>query len=267
MISLVITARRHYVALSIFLFLQSSPVLAQSDEIRLAANYCANYERSVNLSENGMILCFDGPIRPDAQVDDKLQKLNDHGFFVIRSPGGFAAVALNIADALLEKDATVVIHDYCLSACANYIFVATSRTYVLKDSIVAWHGGVHPDVRCDRYLHGDQSAIGENIKIGCKTFALQADFFRKRGIQPGFIFNPPTPYTRMMFNILASPTRDKANPSGIVSKIFWMWNPQSYGDHLKDRVIYEHYPNSQHHVDKIIDRFGLGTQIIYDPEL
>jgi len=30
----------------------------------------------------------------------------------------------------------VVIHGYCLSACANYIFVATSKTYVLKGSIV-----------------------------------------------------------------------------------------------------------------------------------
>jgi hypothetical protein len=41
---------------------------------------------------------------------------------------------------LLEKDATVVIRDYCLSACANYIFVATRRTHILKklDRRLAW---------------------------------------------------------------------------------------------------------------------------------
>ena len=270
--SIVIAARRQHVALSIILFLQSNPALALSDEIQLAANYCANYERSVKLSEDGMILCFDGPIYPNAQMEGELQKLNSHGFFVIRSSGGSASVALKIAEILLEKDATVVVYDYCFSACANYILVAT-RTYVLKDSIVAWHGGVYPDLRCDRYLRGDQSAIGSNTEIHCKTIVLQTDFFQKRGIQPGFIFNPPTPYTRMMFNILASPTRNRTNPAlnrsnpEIPTKILWMWNPQNYGDHLKERIIYEHYPNSQNAVDRTIDRLGLRTQVIYDPEL
>ncbi len=48
---------------------------------------------------------------------------------------------MELSDILREKNATVVIRDYCLSACANYVFVATDRTYVLKNSIVAWRPG------------------------------------------------------------------------------------------------------------------------------
>ncbi len=257
--SVVISTCCQCVTFSILLFLQSNPALAQSEEIQLAANYCAKYENSIKLSENDMILCFDGLIRADLQMDDQLRKLNDHGFFVIRSPGGFFPAAMKIADILLEKDATVIIHDYCLSACANYIFVATGKTHVLKNSVVAWHGGPS-STYCDRYLHGDQSAIGSGRVTVCKNLALQIIFFQKRGIQNGFIFNPPTPYTRMMFNILAKTPGNK-------SKVFWMWNPKNYGDHFKDRIFYEKYPNSQSDVDEIIDHFRLGTQVIYDPAL
>src|SRR5262249_49179788 len=160
--------------------------------------------RRINVSQDGTVLCFDGPIPLDLQIDDQLQKLNDRGFFVIRSPGGYFPPAMKIADALLEKDATVVIRDYCLSACANYMFVATHRTYVLTNSTAAWHGGPAGG-GCDRYLEGDLAALGSISEAACRSLALHKIFFQKRGIQPGFIYSPPTPYARMMFNILKAP--------------------------------------------------------------
>src|ERR1700738_648692 len=96
-------------AFSIFLVLQSNPALARSDEIQRAVEYCGNYVNSIKLSEDGTVLCFDGPIRQDLQMDDQLQTLNDRGFFVIRSPGGFFPSAMKIADMLLAKDTTVII--------------------------------------------------------------------------------------------------------------------------------------------------------------
>ena len=122
--------------------------------------YCAKFENSINLSENRMILCFDGQIRSNPEVEDQFQKLKDHGFLVIRSPGGFFPAAMKMADVLFEKDATVVVRDYCLSACAN---------------------------------------------------------------------------------------------------------PRNYQDGLKDRIVYENYPNGQADLDRMINRFQLGIQIIHDP--
>jgi hypothetical protein len=170
--SVAVSVCRQCVALSVLLFLQSNPARAQSEEIKLAADYCAQYKDSVKLSESAMVLCFDGPIRPDPQMEDQLQKLNDHGFFVIRSPGGLFSVAVKITDILLEKDATVIIHDYCLSACANYILVATNKTYVLRNSVVAWHGGV-TNVRCD-------GVNSDPLKGYCKAVNLQNTFFQKK---------------------------------------------------------------------------------------
>ena len=256
------------IALSIFLNFQPNPALARSDEIERAVEYCGDFANSIRLSEDRKILCFDGRIQKELQIDDQLRQLNDRGFFVIRSTGGYPAPAMRIADALLEKDATVVIRDYCLSACANYIFVAARRTHILKNSIVAWHGG--PPLagdRCARYLEG-HDALGSNRENICKVLALHKTFFQKRGIEPGFIYNPPTPYTRMMFNILKNPgSRSKGLSPGLTSKIFWMWSPRSYGESFKDRIAYEKYPAGQYDVDKIVDRLHLRVQIIYDPEL
>jgi hypothetical protein len=234
----------------LLLFSQSNPAVARDEEGQLAVKYCANYENSIKLSENGTILCFDGQIRQDQKIDELIKKLNERGFFVIRSQGGRAAAAIRIADLLLEKDATVVIHDYCLSACANYIFVATNRTYILKNSVVAWHGGV----RCE-----GRSEIDLIVGANCKYLLLQTIFFQKREIRSGFIYNPPTTYTKMMFNNLTGASSKR-------SSISWMWNPTKYGDHFKGRVIYESYPKSQFEVDSIVERFKLEP-IVYDPTL
>src|SRR5262249_13015354 len=146
--------------------------------------------------------------------------------------------------------------------------VAPQRTYVLRNSIVAWHGGPAGG-GCDRYLEGDLTALGSISEAACRSLALHKIFFQKRGIQPGFIYSPPTPYARMMFNILKSPggSRSSGLRPGLPAKIFWMWNPKSYGESFKDRIIYEKYPSSQIDVDRIIDRSRLGIQIVYDPEL
>jgi hypothetical protein len=263
--SVVSSARFKCVALSIILSLQTTPVPARDEQIKRAADYCQKYQDSIKLSEDGTILCFDGPIRPDRHMNEELQRLNNRGFFVIRSPGGLFPMAMEIADVLLEKNATVIIHDYCLSVCANYIFVATKKTHILKNAVAAWHGGPW-NTYCDKNLRGELGEPGDNSV--CKTFALHATFFQKRGIDPGFIYNPPTSYTKMMFWILKNPgSNSRTLTPGQTSKTFWMWNPGSHQEALKSRIVYESYPRSQYEVDEIINKFHPGTQIIFDPEL
>jgi len=110
------------------------------DKFSAAANYCSNYKNSIKLSEDRTILCFDGRITADRDVA-AFSELKQNGFFVIRSPGGFAPVGIILSNILLEKNATVIVYDYCLSACANYFLIASSTTYVTKNTVVAWHGG------------------------------------------------------------------------------------------------------------------------------
>jgi len=264
----VVAVCARYLAVCMVALTQPSSNAGEYDEIRQAVIYCINSHDSIKLSEDRMTLCFDGRISENSEVEGRFQELNDHGFLVIRSPGGFFPAAMKIADILLEKDATVVVRDYCFSACANYIFFATHKTHVLRDSVVAWHGGPASGA-CNGYVEGVRVAPGSDRATMCDNLARQKTFFQARGIQPGFIYNPPTPYTRMMFNLLKSPgSRASGGPTpGYTSQIFWTWNPRNYQVSLKDRIVYANYPNGQSDLDRMIDRLKLKIQIIYDPGL
>ena len=49
-----------------------------------------------------------------------------------------------LADILRDRHATVVVYDYCFSACANYLLIASDLTYVLKGSFVLRHNSPGP---------------------------------------------------------------------------------------------------------------------------
>jgi len=225
--------------------------------IRSALEYCAKFEQTIHLSDDDKILCFDGQIKRDLKMQP-FQELKENGFFVIRSPGGYSTVAVEMSDILLAKNATVIIHDYCLSACANYVLVATNRTYVVKDSIVAWHGGPS-GVYCTRWFTGDEKTVNA-LEDYCNHVEVLSRFFAKRGISAAFAHWPQTAYTRNRFRLYLAGTGDRRS-------IFWMWNPRNYGDYFKDRLTFESYPASQYEVNEILSRFGLEhvMRVLYDP--
>ena len=119
---------------------------SEFDAFSSAAIYCSRHKNAIKLSEDRAILCFDGPITADRDAT-AFHELKQDGLFVIRSPGGFAPVAIILSNILLEKKATVIVYDYCFSACANYFLIASFKTYVTKNAIVAWHGG-SPRIYC-----------------------------------------------------------------------------------------------------------------------
>ena len=99
------------------------PLRADAAIITAPLAFCSQNDRSISLSDDRNVLCFDGLISDDIALE-KFYSLNIGGMLVIRSGGGNIIRAMQIADILLEKRAGVIIHDYCLSACANAILVA-----------------------------------------------------------------------------------------------------------------------------------------------
>lgn len=237
------------------------------DKFSFATTYCSNFRNAIKLSEDSTILCFDGPITSDRDVT-AFYELKQNGFFVVRSPGGFAPVGIILSNILLEKNATVVVYDYCLSACANYFLIASLQTYVTKNTIVAWHGGPSKiycgadDLERVRKHYRDSPTIyglpAPPPELVCKTGELSDAFFKQRGIDERHIHKPQTPYTKKMFDMAVRETANKRI-------IFWMWNPQNYGDYFKSKITYESYPSSQDDVDEIIMRLRLGVRVFYDP--
>ncbi|QIP08527.1 hypothetical protein [Bradyrhizobium symbiodeficiens] len=103
-----------------------------------AADFCRGVAvRPIALSEDQAILCLDGFIEEDTDLSPA-EKLKEGGLFVVRSSGGDIVPTLALAKILHERRAVVVVYEQCLSSCANYLLIASDRSYVLKGALVAW---------------------------------------------------------------------------------------------------------------------------------
>lgn len=112
----------------------------------------------------------------DAVSFDGYTEMAKDGFSRVRvtSEGGNPNIALLIATDIQARGAAVVVEDYCLSACANYLFFAARRPVVSCGAVLAWHGT--PD-----YL-GDEDALRANgfpNEMIEEMRAWQADFNRR----------------------------------------------------------------------------------------
>lgn len=241
------------------------------DPNRYPIDLCRHFPSSIKLSDDQRILCFDGAIAQDQNLS-VLHRLKQDGIFVMRSPGGYAREAMTLSNILREKAATVLLYDYCLSACANYVLVATNKTYVTKDTVVAWHGGPwSPDEsQCSdsgreqlRRSYADRyGAEGARFAdVTCQTGTLSRSFFKDRQIDDRHIYKPQTEYTKKMMSLALKETDDPRS-------VFWMWNPINYRDYFKSRIVFEKYPENQSEVNDLLSRFSrsrFGSRYIFDP--
>jgi len=253
--------------------LAALPSAAEENPSSIAAA-CRPHGDKIALIREQTVLCFDGPIIPGRNA--AFDELKQDGVLVVRSTGGFAPEAMRLANILRDKNATVIVYDYCLSACANYFLVATQRTYVLKNTIVAWHGGpficsldrsdgmheflveniglIRADFR-KRFPDVPQWAISPDAL--CAASDMSSRFFSERDIDDRHVFTPMTAHTDKFVRL--------ARKQSVGQKPFWMWHPRNQGDYFKSRVVYESYPGSQKEVDALLSRSRLRDRVIYDP--
>jgi len=257
-----LTRRLSILALTAALTLGGLPAHSIPNDVSLAAGYCRQFSDSIKLSDDTTILCFDGDIRRDLDVE-QFRRLGQNGLAVVRSSGGYLILAIIIANILMEKNATVIIYDYCLSACANFLFVATDRTYVLKNTIVAWHGGPTKSY-CSEAILKEASPSAAPHDAYCGALAFVATFYRRRGLDDRFVYYPQTPHTKNMLHLLTREGFNFRDASGR-NRVFWMWNPINHRNYFSGRIAYESYPNDQSEVNSIVERFRLGVRVIYDP--
>jgi hypothetical protein len=241
-----------------------------------AVEYCrGNVTRPIALSDDQSILCFDGEII-NGQDLSSVKNLKENGLFVVRSPGGSPVTAIALADLVRDRRAIVVVYDYCISACAAYLFVTTDQTVVRKSSIVAWHHAYSGDDGLPECFemqssHDDgpktlQSALCPLASKELRTrYArveeLSRQFFKERTLDPGrfglgFEWPQSVHVRRALRNML--------DATGGFPRAVWMWNPRFYNDLFKTKVSYEAYPESQAEVDELAARFGF-RRVIYDP--
>jgi hypothetical protein len=109
-----------------------------------AVEFCrGNVKRPLAFDLDQRVLCFDGVLSTALDIS-QASGLKQNGLFVVRSPGGDVLVAATLADTLRDRNATVVVYDYCFSACASYLLLASHQAFVLRNTLVAWHYTIDP---------------------------------------------------------------------------------------------------------------------------
>ena len=94
---------------------------------------------------SGSTLCLQGDITQDgANEAISILKYNDISRILVTSTGGDAYAAISMAFQMLKGNIDVYVSGICASSCANYIFLAGTRKFILKNSVVAWHGAPLP---------------------------------------------------------------------------------------------------------------------------
>jgi hypothetical protein len=226
-----------------------------------ALAYCrGDIARPMVLRTDKRVLCLDGQIFPGQDVSSA-KGLEEDGLFVVRSPGGDIPTAAALADLLRDRRATVVVCDYCLSACASYLPMASTKTFVLRDTLVAWHYTADP-FWCPSLVTPKDDGPKRLEKSPCPDAPLEIQdgdksrrylnykFYRGRTVDPLFD-DPPESFT------IRKILRSMFEGTGRYPDVLWTWSPRHYASMLKTKIVYEAYPNSQAEVDAMASKLAL----------
>lgn len=144
-----------------------------------ASALCAD-RRGVHyiLAEN--ILCIEGPIDPEGRLRGAvLERDYRPGLLVVaRSEGGVLDGAIDIAEHLARFRYSIVVDGLCVSACAQFIFMAAGAKIIRAEGAVAMHGGPHSDAQ----IAAMPEAHRESIRRQRDRFVR---FYADRGIGIG----------------------------------------------------------------------------------
>ncbi|WP_334511124.1 hypothetical protein [Bradyrhizobium sp. AZCC 1693] len=226
----------------------------------------------MNLSPDKQVLCFSGAVSQNMDVSAAAD-LREDGLFVVRSPGGYPGPAIALSNLVRDRRATVVVYEFCVSACAEYFLIASHQTYVLKGTLVAWHNYQSADPNqpfctflakpregepkkllrgpCGQATFGDQSAYSVHSPP-------QTQFFKERTVDPLFVAPPDSLYVRKLMS-------SRYMETGVYRDTAWTINPRYYSRLFKAKIFYEAYPDSQDEVDKMLKSLGAHMSVIYDP--
>ncbi len=132
----------------------------------------------------GNIVCFYDAITRQTADAFLALPIPQGATIVLQSGGGDVDAALDMADRVLEKQATVVVYNVCFSSCANYLFPAGVRKIVLPHSFVGWHGGPSDPSNDPKYPP-------EVRQVLARIRARSDAFLARLKVSPALIYTAP----------------------------------------------------------------------------
>ena len=180
-----------------------------------AANRCDNSENSsqgVTYIKSNNILCLYGLISKNMALKVLSNDVDYNAIVVINSSGGDVKSAIDIAEYLQQRKVSIIVNHYCLSSCANYVFISGNEKYVLPGSYVGFHGG--PSLSATLNYNGPpefyNDAIIANRLYTSGLLRRQSTLFAQAGVSESLIYTP------MLYD-----NKGKPNPQ----TMFWEYGP------------------------------------------
>lgn len=125
-----------------------------ADQVRRSDGNETHIAREAQAWEVGAgVVCFDGII--EHSTAEWFSTLPEEAkTLVIRSGGGNGQAAVDIAERLRAWESEIIVWDYCMSACAHFLFVGAARRIVPEPGVVGWHRSL-PQTRFEALLLAD----------------------------------------------------------------------------------------------------------------
>ncbi len=121
---------------------QAGAVLLTCTSLISGAAAAANAEPEFELRREQGTVFFKGKISPESAQALIAQLDSGATLIVISSEGGSAKDAVDVANAMRRHQVALQVQDYCVSSCANYLFVAAAEKKLMPGAVLGFHGGI-----------------------------------------------------------------------------------------------------------------------------
>ena len=186
-------------------------------------------------------VCFVGIFNLGVE-DEIIPLLDDGGVLIIKSAGGNGVAAARLGTSLLDKKIDVGVIDYCLSACANWVFLAGRYKYISDGAFVGWHGVPQkPDPRAKLLDHAGMLTL---------FYELSNQVFERAAIDTRLARDPD----KGSDEYLQWSAKVKPN-----SMSYWTWNPITLRQRFKvGGIVYAWYPSDRRGLMERAEKLGLN---------
>lgn len=189
---------------------------------------------------------FIGPITP-ASVEAFLGQIRPGTKQVsITSEGGDIAAAIRLGRQLRSQAISVKVKDYCLSACAHFVFAPAIQPQVSPNSLVAFHGTASAREEILR-LSGrpDLAAKYHELALNEKRF------YREAGLKEELLLTPAGKVIPRCFRLVHNNEGSKESVTFFQTTVnFYIPSKEelfSYGISIESKI----WPNSNADIEKI----------------
>jgi hypothetical protein len=122
----------------------------------------------------------------------ELIKTEKYKSLVIQSGGGDIVAAMKLGEVIFDNELNIIVNNYCISSCANYIFPAGKKKIINENSIVVWHGDARQKnfkrelIDLENKIASNGAAMSEKdvkrLQYRRLSIKMQDDFYLKIGI-------------------------------------------------------------------------------------